>query len=140
MSLTSIGRTAPIWALTLFLAIVHGQGTWLHAHQFSHNDRTNGRTVLLKAPAFEHSHVERVHSILDFSHKDHHGSEFGAWDVVPDFLVKAASDILSVAFIVAVWCLLFNVIPAGTVARLYDRVRAPPWPFHLARPIRAPPR
>lgn len=136
----SMFRSAPIWVLALFLAIVHGQGPWLHTHQFSHDDRADGHTVLLKAPAFEHTHVERVHSALDFSHEDHHGSAFGSWDVVPDCLLKAAIVIFSVALIAAIGFLLLSAIPAAAVARLYDRVRAPPWPPYIARPTRAPPR
>lgn len=141
ISTPSLARIAPQWgvSLLLVLAISLGQGPWMHAHQFDHHEPHEGRPILVKAPVADHSHVKRVHSVLDFSHEDHHGAESGGREVVSDFLLKAAMSILATAWIYATWFLLFGVVSAGTFVRLFEKVRAPPSLFLLARPTRAPP-
>jgi hypothetical protein len=140
-STPSITGIAPQWvvSLLLVLAISLGQGPWMHAHQFDHHEPHEGRTILLKATVADHSHVNGVHSVLDFSHKDHHGAEFGGWKIVSEFLLKVAISILATVFVYAAWSMVFGMVSARTVFRLSEKVRSPPLLFHLSRPTRAPP-
>jgi len=131
-----------IVSLLLSLSLFSNQGAaLLHVHDMNHDNHNSAHHEhTITDNAARHSHVSKIHTVLDASHLNHHNEVALEVDISPDGVLKnLSSSLLTLAFLVFTIFFILPVVSRQLLSRPKENKLILSGRYIISPPLRAPP-